>query len=275
MTLNLTSIGFLLKQHFTLFVDESGSPGIKNVSTGGSTGASPYMTMGATLIPDAMYQDVLKCIQGITLKVGKKDLHCNKLKHIQIVYFARTLSTQRLKMFGVISRKDTLGPYSEDIDHDHEQYYNKCAQYLLEKVGQFMEVNGMTEDQLTVCFEQGNFNYTALRGLIGACRRNPIRPATENLKHVNPSSIIVKEKAEEPLLQTADLVAHALFKCVHKEAANYYVPEPRYIIELRKRFFSDEASGKVEGFGIKAVHYLKDLKLDSDVHEVISNLNSK
>ena len=264
-----------MKQQYTLYVDESGSPGIKNVSTGGSAGASPYMTMGATLIPNVKCQDVLKCIQEITKKVNKKDLHCNKLNHSQIVYFARTISTQRLKIFGVISRKETLGSYSEEIEHNHAFYYNKCAQFLLEKVGLFMEVNNISEDQLTICFEKGNFNYPALRGLIGKCRKNPFRPASRYLKHITPNSIIVKEKEEEPLLQTADLVAHALFKCVHKEDRNFHIPETRYITELRKCFFSDEDSGKIEGYGIKAVHYLSDLTLDDDVFEVINNLNSK
>lgn len=263
-----------MKQHYTLFVDESGSPGIKNVSTNGGSGASPYMTMGAALIPDIKCQEVLECIQDITRKVNKKDLHCSKLKHSQIVYFARILSTQRLKLFGVISRKETLGSYSADINQDHKQYYNKCAQYLLEKVGQFMDANDMTEGQLTVCFEQGNFNYSGLRGLIAACRRNPIRPASRYLKHINPSSITVKEKAEEPLLQTADLVAHALFKCVHKEDRNFHIPEPRYVTELRKCFFSAGNSGKIEGFDIKAVHSLSELKLDDDVHNALSKLTS-
>ncbi len=233
------------------------------------------MTMGATLIPNVKSQDVLKCIQEITQKVNKKDLHCCKLNHSQIVYFARTISAQRLKSFGVISRKETLKSYSEKIEHNHAFYYNKCAQFLLEKVGLFMEVNKIAEEQLTICFEEGNFNYPALRGLIGKCRKNPIRPASRYLKYINPNSIVVKEKEEEPLLQTADLVAHALFKCVHKEDSNCHIPEVRYVTELRKSFFSDENTGKIEGYGIKAVHYLSDLKLDADVHETLIKLKSK
>lgn len=169
--------------------------------------------------------------------------------------------------FGVISKKSTLGSYGDDIEANDKLYYNKCAQYLLEKVGQFMEREKIGEEQLTVLFEEGNFDYTRLRGLIAKCRKKPMHHETKNLKNVSPASIKCRAKADEPLLQAADLVAHALYRCVEKNKGNLWILETRYVQELRGKFFSDKSTHKVTGFGVKAVHNLIDIKLASEVNE--------
>tara|TARA_R100000687_G_scaffold46303_1_gene37317 strand:- start:158 stop:322 length:165 start_codon:yes stop_codon:yes gene_type:complete len=40
------------------------------------------------------------------------------------------------------------------------------------------------------------------------------------------------------------------------------VVEPRYLNELRRKFYSNPKDGKVVGWGVKAIHKLGDLKLD-------------
>lgn len=258
---------------YTLFVDESGQAGITKVRSGGSGGATPYMALGAALVPSLVADDVTAKLSKIAAKFGKPSLHCTELNHSQKVYYARTIAKEKVLFFGVLSLKATLGRYKDEIKGDPKRYYNKCAQYLLEKVGRFMALNDIDADRLSVCFEEGNFNYTALRSLVSKCRENPIYEDTRFLSRIEPMSIYAAPKGKAPLLQLGDLAAHALFRCADKSKTNYDIPEPRYLHELHRKFFSNPETGKIEGYGIKAVHELRDVKLDKDVHALIDSLS--
>lgn len=260
---------------YTLYVDESGDSGIERVQTINTGGATPFMTLGAVLIPESEKGEVIKAVKSITKKLGKDFLHCKNLKHAQKVFYARTLSQQKILCFGVISKKETLGSYKTAINGNSTQYYNKCAQYLLEKVGKFMAIHEISEGDVNIVFEEGNFNYSSLRGLIGKCRQNPINAETKYLLRINPSSISTQNKDEEPLLQPADLTAHALFCSVSKTKTNFLIPEPRYLTELKSKFFHDDKTGLIDSYGIKAVHKLSELSLDSDIHSLLKTLKAK
>ncbi|WP_238529736.1 DUF3800 domain-containing protein [Pseudooceanicola batsensis] len=259
---------------YKFFVDESGQSGIKNIRTNDSGGASPYMTLGGVLVPEAQLNEVSDVLEDLAKGFSKPDLHCSKLNHNQICALAREVSKLRILAFGVISLKSTLRGYRREIGYNDKHYYNKCAQYLLERLGLFMRRNCITEDDLSVVFEEGNFNYSALRTLISACRRNPIRPATKNLARVNPQSIMVRAKEDEPLLQLADLVAHSLYKLVDDSPRMYGLKETRYVDELRTRFFADKVTSKILGFGIYAVHNLEQIQPDLEVKQFLQNLNN-
>lgn len=259
---------------YTLFVDESGDTGIGKIRSDDSGGATPYMTLGAVLIPETKKADIQEAIGNVSLTLNKSFLHCNQLKHVQKIFYAREMSKQQILCFGVVSKKKTLGSYKDEIDSNNNYYYNKCAQYLLEKVGKFMEINDVPSQDVNIVFEEGNYDYAALRGLISACRKNPLKPDTKYLSRINPFSITTQCKDDEPLLQPADLVAHALFKCVDKTRTNYNIPEPRYLSELKGLFFNDIKTGLIDNYGIKAVHRLNELSLDDDIHKLLTNLST-
>lgn len=261
-----------LTAKYTLFVDESGEAGIQKVRTDKSGGASPYMTLGAALVVNQDQGGIRLELEKIAEKFGKNDLHCANLKHAQKVYYTRSLKSVRFLAFGVISHKSTLGSYNQKISYESKRFYNKCAQYLLEKVGMFMEINKIAPDDVEIVFEEGNFDYSALISLISKCQENPIQPDTKFLGRINAFKIRKKPKSEEPLLQLADVIAHSLYKCVDKSAANFQIPEPRYLSELRIRFFSHPETGRIEGCGIKSVHDLKQLALDADIYAFMDSL---
>ena len=158
---------------YTLYVDESGQSGIKKVKSDTEGGASRYMTMGGVLVRNENCEHLRKVLAELTSVVGKADLHCSRLKHNQTVRFAQTLAKEDVVLFGVISLKETLGSYKDDIGNSDKKYYNKCAQYLLEKVGLFLEQVGCNENDISVRFEDGGFDYGGLRGLIYSCRKSP------------------------------------------------------------------------------------------------------
>jgi len=260
--------------NYTFFVDESGQSGIKKIRGPEGGGSSRYMTLGGVLVPNIIRDDLRRSLQSLAEEFKRKELHCNKLGHNQIVRYSQELSKHQVLLFGVISLKETLGWYGDEIEGSEKKYYNKCAQYLLERLALSMKLKGILEDEVSICFEEGNFDYNGLRGLVAACRRDPRRPATKNLTLINPNSIFARPKDEEPLLQTADLVAHALFRCVDDGPSTYGVFETRYIDEMRTRFYGDEETGLICGSGLFPVHKLKDIGADQNVFDFLEVLKS-
>lgn len=259
-----------MKNRFTLFIDESGDSGIGTVrSAEVSRGSSPYMTMGGALIANSSLANARETLEQIRIDVGKKRLHCSDLDHYQKLFYIRCLAKHKKRLFGVISFKDTLGPYKDTIEENSKKYYNKCAQYLLERVGWFMSENQIPADNLDIIFEKGNFDYDKLKALIRACQKNPSHPMTVHLRQINVRNITVKSKIDEPLTQMADLVAHALYKCVDKQDKNHFITEPRYLRELAPRFFGHPETQAIAGAGLYLVHSIDDLELDPEVREVI------
>lgn len=258
---------------FKFLVDESGEAGIENIRGLNSGGASPYMTLGGCFIRSEYEEDFICLLNDIQAKFNKRELHCNRLKHEQKVFYAKQVALRKLKLFGVISKKSTLGRYKDDIENSSHKYYNKCAQYLLEKLGLFMEKNDINPADVEIIFEEGNFDYDALISLIALCQKNPMNPNSLHLRRIDICKITKLPKEEEPLLQIADLVAHALYRCVDKTEGNYSISEKRYLDELRTRFFHSEKDGKVDNFGIKSVHNVKQLQLDEDMCQFLTELN--
>ncbi|MFC6489925.1 DUF3800 domain-containing protein [Nitratireductor sp. GCM10026969] len=261
-----------MQDRFTIFIDESGEAGIEKVRSASSVGASPYMTLGASLIGNRSRKAIEDTLDKIGAEIGKSPLHCSQLKHYQLLHFVRQITQQKMRLFGVISRKATLGSYKAAIADDSSMYYNKCAQYLLERVGWFMEAREILPENLDIIFEKANVDYERMRNLLWTCQSTPKHPHTKKLQHIDIRNIAIKKKSEEPLLQLADLVAHALYKCVDKQDKNFGIPEPRYLRELAPHFFGHPETQSVVGAGLYCVHSTRDLKLASEVEEVFNSM---
>ena len=258
----------------TLYVDESGEAGIKKVRVNGAPGASPYMTLGAALIADRHRADFEATLHAIREEIRKKHLHCSELNHYQILHYCRRLMSLEMTLFGVISRKDTLGQYKERIDGDSHKYFNKCVQYLLERVGWYMEAYSIPKSEVAIVFEKANRDYGRMENFLWQVQSTPLQPMAKKLSHLDVSSIEARDKGEESLLKVADLVAHALFRCVDKRASNMNICEPRYLRELGPKFFGNPTTCKVTGAGLYCVHQPSHLKLDQDVEVVVRELTA-
>ena len=254
---------------YTVYIDESGEAGIQKVRNGKKGGASPHMTLGATLIKNTQRGHLVNRLEEIQDKISKKHLHCCELNHRKKTYYSRQIGQEDVVLFGVISLKSTLGDYRDDIGGNITMYYHKCAQYLLECVGHYAASNGINKSEIDICFEEGPVITRQLAALIRACQQKPVRPFSKYLQYIDASKIQTKSKADEPILQIADLVAHSLFACADKTNANYLIPEPRYLIELRRRFYRCPKTSKVEGFGVKPIHTLSKVGLDQDIVSII------
>lgn len=180
------------KQHkYTLFIDESGESGISNVRTETSKGASPYMTLGGAIVRNDSFERLQNSLAKVQKEFGKNSLHCSELNHSQKVHYAKVLAQMPIRLFGVISYKKTLGSYKEQISDNHNSYYNKCAQYLLERVGWFMENREINADDLDIVFEESGADYAKMKNLIRKCQSNPIQHMSEKLKFIDPEKYLI------------------------------------------------------------------------------------
>lgn len=230
------------------------------------------MTLGAALVMNRSRISLENLLKEISQEIGKSNLHCSNLNHYQIIHFIRRIIYKKIRCFGVISHKRTLGSYKREISEDSGMYYNKCVQYLLERVAWFMEDRGIPAENLDIVFERANHDYNRMRNFLWTCQSNPKREATKKLKNIDLMNIYIKKKSEEPLLQLADLVAHSIYKCVDRVDRNLRITEARYVRELAPIFFGNPESGQVVGAGLYCVHSLRDLRLDRDVEDTLKGL---
>lgn len=258
---------------FTLYIDESGDSGIKKVRTANTPGASPYFVLGAALVPNKHIDNCKNSLDGIARKFGRSDLHSNKLAHRQKIYFAKAAVKLPIRFFGVISYKATLLSYSEQISHGNVKFYNKCTSYLLECVGQHLELCGIHADDVEICLEDGPTDYVALANYISVIQKKPQYSRAKLLQNLNANNIYSKTKSECKLLELADFVAHALYSTVDKSDGKYQITEPRYLKELEQKLYHDPENGIILGRGIKAINNLRDLKLDHQTAKFFKTLN--
>ena len=241
---------------YTLYIDESGDQGLDRVrDETNSYGASPFLTLGAALVPNKLREDIRDDLNAISKELKGKELHCADLSHFDVSYFARRIKQQQILLFGVVSKKSTLGDYRENIsgEKQSQDYYNKCVQYLLELVGRFMSEHKYKSDNLSVVFEKRNHDYDRMRRYIKAIREKPIDARARFLQNIDPLSILAISKRDEDLLALGDLVAYALYQSVNICLQNHEVPEQRYIREIKSKFWKNPSTGQIANFGIKYI----------------------
>lgn len=219
-------------------------------------------------MPRAVAIDAHKTLREVQSSISKNWDHATDLNHAQTVFWSRRSVNVNLRFFAVVSNKATLGEYSQRIKKDPQKFYNKCAVYLLERVGKYLLNRGFGEQPPDVVFEARNHDYDAMRRYIGKIKDNPMHTDAKYLRVFNPFAISTRSKDEEPLLKFADLAAHAVYQCTNRTPNNFYIPETRYFVELSKRFGAD-AAGNILGNGVKAIHSLAQLELDADVERVL------
>lgn len=257
----------------SVFIDESGEAGISKIRTQNSPSASPYFVLAAAVMPNAVTISARSVLSDVETQISKNWNHATDLGHAQTVFWSRRAAELNLRFFAVVSNKNTLGPYSERIQRNPDKFYNKCAVYLLERVGKYLLAKGLGSREPVVVFESRNHDYDALRRYIGKIKDNPLHADAGYLRAFNPFSITALAKSDEPLLKFADLAAHAVYQCANKTLSNYSIPEPRYLEELSRRFGADE-EGRIIGNGIKCIHTLEQLQLDKDVEEKIRQMRA-
>lgn len=264
-----------MTHRYTLFVDESGDAGITKVREGiDGKGASPMLVLAGCLVPEVAEAKLLELLGTISGDIRKSDLHCSKMNHLQVAKYAREVGlSAKIKCFAFVSTKSTMGEFKGQIlgKGQEQKYYNKCVSYFLERVGHFMLLNNIPGECLDIVFERRDgHDYGKLKNYIRAIKNKPIDPRLGYyLEPIVPGRITSVPKAENRLLCYPDLVAYAVAAALNSSAANFGVPEQRYLRELKGLFFEDSESGAIGEFGLKLFKRF-DLKLDKTTSDFVA-----
>ena len=259
---------------FTVFIDESGESGIAKVRTADTPGASPYFVLGATVMQPATEIHGRRLLAEIRDTIGKKNWkHATDLDHQAKVFFARKSCELNARFFALISNKATLGEYKDKISNDPQKFYNKCVQYILEMVCNYLARFSVADDDISVVLEQRNHDYDSMLRFLTKVKANPIYPESKSLRLLNPFAIGARRKGEEELLDYADLIAHSVYQCTNLTRHNYNIPERRYLEELQSRFAS-APNGLVLSHGIKCIHSLEQLQLSAEIETLFRGLRA-
>lgn len=254
---------------FRIYIDESGETGITKVRSETTQGASPYFVVGAAVFQPASEINAKKVLEEFKASIPKKKWrHATELDHPEKVYLAREASKLHARYFAVISRKQTLGAYKDQIDDDPQKFYNKCVQYLLEIVCAYLLRVGATDSDISVVLERRNHDYDAMLRFLQKVKDNPIYDPSKALKVLNVFSITTAAKGENILLEYADFISHAVFQLTNKTPKNYGIPETSYFREMQSRFAAGP-NGEILGYGIKCIHQLEELALDPEVEQLL------
>ncbi len=241
---------------YTLFVDESGDQDLEKFRTAERKhGSDPHLVFGGALVPNIFLEDFRKQLLELKDEMDASWLHCTDLSHLKRCYFARTAREMRVLYFGVLSKKETVGSYGALIDGEkkRQQYYNKCAVYLLERVGHFMSQHNFGSDQLSIVFEEKKHDYQAMRNFVRTIRDKPMDVRAKYLQRIDPLSITATAKKDDILLSLADLAAFSIYQSVNITKTNFGIPEQRYLRELKSSFWCDPNTKQIANFGIKFI----------------------
>jgi hypothetical protein len=257
----------MTKTNYTLFIDESGDQDLEKFRTDERQfGSDPYLIFGAALVPNSALDRTRKQLEDLLTQFGSKELHCKDLVHLKRAYFARQVAGMQVLLFGVVSKKETVGDYRKEISGEKERqnFYNKCAMYLLERVGHFMSIYGYSSDQLSVVFEKKNHDYQRMRSLLRSINETPFDERAKYLARVDPLGITAVGKKDELLLSLADLTAFSIYQSVSETKSNFMLPEQRYLKELQAKFWKNPKTGQVANHGLKYIKGPFEMRLQDD-----------
>jgi hypothetical protein len=256
---------------FTVLIDESGDTGVHDVRADPSHGPSQYFTMCATIFRETRRSELLSTVEQ--LPFATKDYHSTRLSHFEKVHTCRRVAQMRVAMVGVISNKLSLGTYLREAKQTPTHFYNKVAQYLLERVGACLITYGISADQTRIVLEAREQRYSSLISFIRSIQQTPIDPRAAFLRKIDSFSITRMNKRQDPLFCLPDLGSHALFCCFRKDESLHCVTESRYLRELAPCFLADRR-GRILPRGIKPIHSISDLQADPDIMTFLSDLSN-
>lgn len=261
-----------MSANFTAYIDESGDAGISKIRQDDKPGSSPYFVLGAVVCQPTAEVFVKNKLEEFKNDIKKSSWkHATDLGHAEKVYLAREMGKLPVRYFALISNKETLKGYKENIGHDPHKFYNKCVKYLIELICRYLQPHVSSPDNFRVVLERRNHDYDAMIRYLQVVRNKPIYEQSKVLNNFNPFSVSTLAKGESEMLEVADFVAHAVFQLTNRVPSNYGIPEPRYFVEISSRF-AGNMKNRPLGAGIKCIHDLDSLNLDRDIVKIIRSV---
>lgn len=167
--------------------------------------------------------------------------HSHKIrKHAAKARVGRELaSLPHVATFAFVSDKAELGYYGENLQlkkngvKGYQRLNDKCLQFLLEQVGQFLEEHSFDESEIHIVVEEAkNIDYLETMRFLTLCRDSPNYGTAHLLRDLPVDRIAPLDKEAAPALFFADYVAHSVYKCFDIGPSTAGLGETRYAEEI-------------------------------------------
>ncbi len=95
---------------YIAYIDEAGDPGLRKVKPRTPNGSSEWIVIAGALIPAELEPEMGTWVQELMKAIASrqmKDIHFQKLNDYRKADVCRILATKRVKLFAVVSNKQT------------------------------------------------------------------------------------------------------------------------------------------------------------------------
>ena len=256
------------KYRYIVYIDESGDAAYNKITDETGHGASDYLNLAATIIQVNQREDILKYIESIQRKFGKKSiLHMTSVcNHTQKVYLYKLFNKIPFEALAVISNKKTLSgeKYAKYNPEEPWKFYHHNLFYLFELLDYFIQKNKLkSQDMVFVLEESNSIRILPLRRYF-----SKIQIQNHKLLNICIDNIITLSKNTDKLQVLADVVAHSLYHITSGQWINATkIVEPRYFNEIKGKFLDINTNNSSRG--IKFVHKIDDVMLLPEIRNII------
>jgi hypothetical protein len=242
---------------FVAYIDESGDPGIRQVSKFGSDGASEWLILGGILIRAERESQVIQWARDIRAVLGLRqrlDLHYSDFKSQRKAGLCAHLATLPMRGFVMASNKKNMEGYSNPRAEkmgSQQWFYNWCVRLLLERMTDYCERRSLREygevRKLKIEFSQRrDVSYAQMKAYqellkvqsrAGSLYKNKRDVKWQVLDHNLISAHPHRERAG---LQLADAIPASFF-----QAVNVFGPgdwDPQFARSLKKIMATENGS---------------------------------
>lgn len=217
--------------HFVLYVDEAGDPGLNRVRPLDENGSSEWFVLAGFLTRAHYEAEVVEWVKTIRQDIAvrqRADLHYRHLSPTKRRRACELVSKLPARSFVVASNRKNMRRYQNERAaraKSKQWFYNWCTRYLLERVSercrlQSIKETGETAPLRVVFSERGGHDYDHTADYFERLRthaktgwtwldKKTICPATIETKHFT-----TRQHKKVAGLQLADVVASAFYQAV-------------------------------------------------------------
>lgn len=225
-----------------VFVDESGDPGTNPAS-------SRWLVFGAVAVLPGD-DSVAEAIEEVRTRLDLRGtLHFTNIRRsIQKLYAFKTLAKANFTSLVVVSDAHAWHSGSGPAQHN-ETHYRYALSHLIQRATVLASSLGLKLD--LILEESGHTSLGSVRSHIerlSARSPDDHRRRFADWTALNPDSIWMVPKHEEPLLSAADGIAHAYYKAL-VVAPKLGTAEPHYADIMQPHLWSHGSPAKIAGAG--------------------------
>lgn len=233
--------------HYIAYIDEAGDPGIDSVQPKDPSGATEWLSVGATLIRASYEREQVQGVKNIKQAISSNQgaiLHFRRLSDHRKEIACRHIAGLALRGFVVASNKINMEGHKNVLAEKYAGprgwFYNWCIRVILERITDCVERSALRsghEPQYVkfVFSERGGVKYRWLSAYIELLMQQAQDGTTVLPKRVvkwsvmHPKLIEIIGHEDSAGAQIADCVASAFYSAAHSRGPRWHMKPAQFL----------------------------------------------